>query len=46
MLQHMRREFTKLLEEKIENPYLNLASHKTGKQIISTMVHILKKTPM
>lgn len=46
MLQQLRIEFNKLLEEKIKNPLLNLAEHETGKQIISTMVHLLTNTSM
>lgn len=40
----MRLEFNKLLEKKIENPYLNLADYTAGKQIISTIVHIVTRT--
>lgn len=44
MLQCMRIELSKLLEKKIEDPQLDLATHPTGKKIISTISHIISTT--
>lgn len=44
MLQQIRLEFSKLLEQKIENPYLDLIEHNTGNRIISTITDIISRT--
>lgn len=44
MLQHMRKELTRLLEQKIENPHEHLIDNATGKRIISTITDIITKS--
>ncbi|PSN50364.1 putative ATP-dependent RNA helicase DHX57 [Blattella germanica] len=41
LLQTIRNELVALLEEKIEDPSLNLLTHKKGKMIIETIIHLI-----
>ncbi|XP_067011833.2 putative ATP-dependent RNA helicase DHX57 isoform X2 [Anabrus simplex] len=43
LLQCIRNELVKLLEEKIEDPGLNLLTHERGKKIINTIVHLVTR---
>ena len=42
-LKEMRMELDRLLEEKIQDPYLDLSSNGRGKLVISTLVSLLSK---
>lgn len=44
LLQHIRIELAKLLEQKMQDPLLNLLNHQEGKQIIRTIVNVITKT--
>jgi len=39
----MRIELAKLLEQKMQDPLLNLLNHQQGKKIICTIVNIVTK---
>jgi hypothetical protein len=41
LLKILRSDFVALLEEKIEDPRLNLLTHKKGSLIISTIKHLV-----
>ncbi|XP_069688827.1 putative ATP-dependent RNA helicase DHX57 [Periplaneta americana] len=41
LLQTIRNELVALLKEKIEDPSLNLVTHKQGKMIIATIIHLV-----
>ncbi|KAJ8686679.1 hypothetical protein QAD02_022473 [Eretmocerus hayati] len=41
LLQYVRVELVKLLEQKMEDPLLNLVNHPNGRKIIKTIVHIV-----
>lgn len=41
LLQTIRSELVSLLEEKIEDPSMNLLTHKQGKLIIQTIIHLI-----
>ncbi|EZA52393.1 Putative ATP-dependent RNA helicase DHX57 [Ooceraea biroi] len=43
ILQRLRKELTKLLEQKMQNPLLNILSHQQGKRIIDVIVQIITK---
>ncbi|XP_046749004.1 putative ATP-dependent RNA helicase DHX57 isoform X1 [Diprion similis] len=43
LLQRMRVELVKLLEEKMQDPLLNLVHHSKGKKIIQTIVNIVTR---
>ncbi|XP_012229810.1 putative ATP-dependent RNA helicase DHX57 isoform X2 [Linepithema humile] len=43
LLQRMRIELAKLLEQKMKDPLLNLLNHQQGKQIIHTIVNIVTR---
>lgn len=43
LLQRMRIELTKLLEQKMQDPLLNLLNHQQGKSIIHTIINIVTK---
>lgn len=43
LLQRMRIELVKLLEEKMKDPLLNLLNHQSGKKIIQTIVNVLTR---
>lgn len=43
LLQRIRIELTKLLEQKMQDPLLNLLNHHQGKPIIHTIVNIVTK---
>ncbi|XP_070156996.1 putative ATP-dependent RNA helicase DHX57 [Polyergus mexicanus] len=43
LLQRMRIELAKLLEQKMQDPLLNLLNHQQGKSIIHTIVNIVTK---
>ncbi|XP_031831069.1 putative ATP-dependent RNA helicase DHX57 [Nomia melanderi] len=43
LLQRMRKELVKLLEEKMKDPLLNLLNHQNGRKIIQTIVHVVTK---
>ncbi|KAH8273341.1 hypothetical protein KR018_003934 [Drosophila ironensis] len=43
MVQCMRAELIKLLEEKIRDPCLNLLHHKNGCRMIANIVHLISK---
>ncbi|XP_008555927.1 putative ATP-dependent RNA helicase DHX57 [Microplitis demolitor] len=43
LLQHMRIELVKLLEQKMQDPLLNLLHHQNGRRIIDTIITILTK---
>lgn len=43
MMKCLREELTKLLEEKIRDPCLNLLNHENGKKMISTIVYLITK---
>ncbi|XP_072754135.1 putative ATP-dependent RNA helicase DHX57 [Anoplolepis gracilipes] len=43
LLQRIRIELTKLLEQKMKDPLLNLLNHQQGKPIIHTIVNIVTK---
>ncbi|XP_055375617.1 putative ATP-dependent RNA helicase DHX57 [Condylostylus longicornis] len=43
MIQCLRLELLKLLEEKIKDPLLNLLNHENGKKIIATIIHLVTK---
>lgn len=43
LLQCMRVELVKLLEEKMQDPLLNLVHHPKGKKIIQTIVNIVTR---
>lgn len=44
LLQRIRIELANLLEEKMQDPLLNLLNHQAGKQIIRTIVNVITKT--
>lgn len=41
MINWLRKELDKLLEEKINDPLLNLVNHQNAKEVISTIVHLI-----
>ncbi|XP_014485773.1 PREDICTED: putative ATP-dependent RNA helicase DHX57 isoform X1 [Dinoponera quadriceps] len=43
LLQRIRIELAKLLEQKMQDPLLNLLNHQEGKQIIRTIVNVITK---
>ncbi|XP_024937300.1 putative ATP-dependent RNA helicase DHX57 [Cephus cinctus] len=43
LLQRMRIELVKLLEQKMQDPLLNLLNHQNGKKIIHTIVNIVTR---
>ncbi|KAG7200311.1 hypothetical protein KM043_017775 [Ampulex compressa] len=43
LLQRIRLELIKLLEQKMEDPLLNLVNHQHGKRIIQTIVSVVTK---
>lgn len=43
LLQRVRTELAKLLEQKMQDPLLNLLNHQQGKRIIHTIVNIVTK---
>lgn len=43
LLQHMRFELIKLLEEKMQDPLLNLQNHVNGRKIINTIVNVVTR---
>jgi ATP-dependent RNA helicase DHX57 len=43
MIKCMRDELSKILEEKIKDPCLNLLNHENGRKIISTIVYLITK---
>ncbi|XP_078039431.1 putative ATP-dependent RNA helicase DHX57 [Augochlora pura] len=43
LLQRIRKELVKLLEEKMKDPLLNLLNHQNGKKIIQTIVNVVTK---
>ncbi|XP_066602831.1 putative ATP-dependent RNA helicase DHX57 [Prorops nasuta] len=43
LLQRIRVELTKLLEQKMQDPLLNLQNHPNGKQIITTIINIVTR---
>lgn len=44
LLQRIRTELAKLLEQKMQDPLLNLLNHQEGKQIIRTIVNVITKS--
>lgn len=44
MLQCLRAELSKLLENKIEDPQVDLVNHHSGRKIIETIIHVLSST--
>ncbi|XP_011138730.1 putative ATP-dependent RNA helicase DHX57 isoform X2 [Harpegnathos saltator] len=44
LLQRIRIELANLLEQKMQDPLLNLLNHQEGKQIIRTIVNVITKT--
>lgn len=43
LLQRIRIELAKLLEQKMQDPLLNLLNHQQGKQIIHTIVNVITR---
>ncbi|XP_076752985.1 putative ATP-dependent RNA helicase DHX57 [Xylocopa sonorina] len=43
LLQRMRMELVKLLEQKMKEPLLNLLNHQSGKKIIQTIVNVVTR---
>jgi ATP-dependent RNA helicase DHX57 len=43
MIKCMRDELSKILEEKIRDPCLNLLHHENGNRVISTIVHLISR---
>ncbi|XP_015438382.1 PREDICTED: putative ATP-dependent RNA helicase DHX57 [Dufourea novaeangliae] len=43
LLQRIRKELVKLLEEKMKDPLLNLLNHQNGRKIIQTIVNVVTK---
>ncbi|XP_017758486.1 PREDICTED: putative ATP-dependent RNA helicase DHX57 [Eufriesea mexicana] len=43
LLQRMRMELIKLLEQKMKEPLLNLLNHQSGKKIIQTIVNVITR---
>lgn len=43
LLQQMRDELVKLLEQKMEDPLLNLVNHQNGKRIIKTIISVITR---
>lgn len=43
MVKVLREEILNLLEEKINDPLLNLLHHENGKRIIGTLINLITK---